>query len=151
MMDFHFKWAATTIKAKVPTKGHSRTLFLHFLFFLTVNIRETNWIWTRVLNLSGSVRCIWAVVVAQWVERSLPIREVRCLNPVIVKYLHIEHLFTVNCIEKTKITTKEDGNGLLKKTFWTKGSTEKPSYLNDVLIFLLNCRPLDSPNITLKD
>ena len=91
------------------------------------------------------------MVVAQWVERSLPIREVRCLNPVIVKYLHIEHLFTVNCIEKTKIATKEDGNGLLKKTFWTKGSTEKPSYLNDVLNFLLNCRPLDSPNITLKD
>ena len=151
MMDFHFKWAATTIKAKVPTKGHSRTLFQQFLFFLTVNIRETNWIWTRVLNLSGSVRCIWAVVVAQWVERSLPIREVRCLNPVIVKYLHIEHLFTVNCIEKTKITTKEDGNGLLKKTFLTKGSTEKPSYLNDVLNFLWNCRPLDSPNITLKD
>ena len=46
-----------------------------------------------------------AVVVAQLVERSLPIPEVHGLNPVISK-IYIEHLFTVNCIEKTKIKKK---------------------------------------------
>ena len=40
------------------------------------------------------------VVVAQWVERLLAIPEVRVANPVIGK-INIEHLFTVNCIEKT--------------------------------------------------
>ena len=39
---------------------------------------------------------------AQWVERSLAIPEVRVANPVIGK-INIEHLFTVNCIEKTEI------------------------------------------------
>ena len=42
------------------------------------------------------------VVVAQLVERSLPTPKVHGLNPVIGK-LFIEHLFTVNCIEKTEI------------------------------------------------
>ena len=46
-----------------------------------------------------------AVVVAQLVERSLPIPKVHGLNPVISK-IYIEHLFTVNCIEKTKIKEK---------------------------------------------
>ena len=41
-------------------------------------------------------------VVAQLVEQSIPIPEVRGLNPVIGKN-YIEDLFTVNCIEKTKI------------------------------------------------
>ena len=52
--------------------------------------------------------------VAQLVERPLPIPEVRSSNPVIGKNLHIEHLFNVNCIEKTKIKEKEAGNGPLK-------------------------------------
>ena len=45
-----------------------------------------------------------AVVVAQLVERLLPIPEVRGLNPVIGKknYLYIEHLFTVNCVLKRR-------------------------------------------------
>ena len=50
------------------------------------------------------------VVVAQLVEQSLAIPEVRGSNPVIGK-IYIEHLFTVNCIEKTKIKKKEAGNG----------------------------------------
>ena len=56
------------------------------------------------------------MVVAQLVERPLPIPEVRSSNPVIGKNLHIEHLFNVNCIEKTKIKEKEAGNGPLKNT-----------------------------------
>ena len=52
-----------------------------------------------------------AVVVAQVVEQPLPIPEVRGSNPLIGKNLNIEHLFTVNCIEKTKIKEKEAGNG----------------------------------------
>ena len=43
-----------------------------------------------------------AVVVAQLVERLLSIPEVRGSNPIIGKNLYIEHLFTVNCIEKEK-------------------------------------------------
>ena len=42
---------------------------------------------------------------AQLVERSLPIPEVRSLNPVIGKHLYLT-LFAVNCIEKTKIKEK---------------------------------------------
>ena len=56
-----------------------------------------------------------AVVLAQLVEWSLPIPEVCILNPVIGNNLYIEHLFTVNCIEKTKIKNKEAGNGQFKK------------------------------------
>ena len=54
-----------------------------------------------------------AVVVAQLVERLLPIPEVRGSNPVIGKHLYWT-LFTVNCIEKTKIKEKEAENGPLK-------------------------------------
>ena len=50
----------------------------------------------------------WAVVVAQLVDRSLAIPEVRGSNPVIGK-IYIEHLFTVNCIAKTKIKKKRPG------------------------------------------
>ena len=51
--------------------------------------------------------------VAQLVERLLPIPEVQGSNPVIGK-IYIEHLLTVNCIEKTEIKKKEAGNGSLK-------------------------------------
>ena len=55
---------------------------------------------------------IWAVVVAQLVERSLPTPEIRGSNPVIGKLLYrtFNCLSTVNCIEKTKIKKKEAGN-----------------------------------------
>ena len=42
------------------------------------------------------------MVVAQLVEQLLPIPEV-------IGKIYIEHLFTVNCIEKTKIKKKEAG------------------------------------------
>ena len=49
------------------------------------------------------------MVVAQLVEL------VRGSNPVISKF-YIEHLLTVNCIEKTKIKKKVAGNGPSLKT-----------------------------------
>ena len=50
----------------------------------------------------------------QLVEQSVPIPEVRGLNPDIGKILYIT--FNVNCIEKTKIKKKEAENGpFLKK------------------------------------
>ena len=55
----------------------------------------------------------WAAVVAQLAEQSLPIPEVRGSNLVIGKNVYIEHLFTVNCIEKTKIKEKEAVNGTI--------------------------------------
>ena len=42
------------------------------------------------------------MVVAQLIEWVLPKPEFCSLNPVIGKNLYIEHLFTVNCIEKEK-------------------------------------------------
>ena len=58
------------------------------------------------------------MVVAQLVERSLPIPEVRSSNPVIGKNLY--RTFTVNCIEKTKINKKRPGMAhFLKKTIKT--------------------------------
>ena len=50
------------------------------------------------------------VVVAQLVERSLPILEVRGSNPVIGK-----KLFTLNCIEMLKTKKKRPGMAHLKK------------------------------------
>ena len=47
---------------------------------------------------------------AQLVERSLPTPEVRGSNPVSGKLLNVEHLFSVNRFEKTKIK-KEAGHG----------------------------------------
>ena len=56
-----------------------------------------------------------AVVVAQLVERLLLTSEVCGLNPFLVKTF-TEHLFPVNCIEKTKIREEEAWNGpFLKK------------------------------------
>ena len=45
---------------------------------------------------------------AQLVEQLLAIPEVRSSNPVIDK-IYLEHLFTANCIEKTKIKKKRQG------------------------------------------
>ena len=54
-------------------------------------------------------------MVAQLVERSLPIPEVHGSNPVISKNLY--RTFTVNCIEKTKIKKKRPGMAhFFKKT-----------------------------------
>ena len=47
-----------------------------------------------------------AVVVPQLVERSLPTPEVHGSNPVIGKKIHL--MFSVNCIEKTKIKKGRD-------------------------------------------
>ena len=51
---------------------------------------------------------------AQLVERLLPKPEVRGSNSVIIK-IYIE-LFTLDCIEKTKIKKKEARNGSSKQT-----------------------------------
>ena len=49
---------------------------------------------------------IRAVVVVQLVELLLPTKKVSDFNPVISKLLYVEHLFTLNCLEKTKIKKK---------------------------------------------
>ena len=68
----------------------------------------------RSSNNATQIVVSWAVAVAQLVEQSLTIPEVRSSNPVIGK-IYIEHWFTVNCIEKTKMKKKEAGNGPLKR------------------------------------
>ena len=52
----------------------------------------------KIQNIAQSGHTGWEVVVAQLVERSLPIPEVRGSNPVIGKNIFI--LFTVNCVLK---------------------------------------------------
>ena len=49
-------------------------------------------------------KILWEVVVAQLVERSLPIPEVRGLNPVISKilFINIKQLYTINCVLKRR-------------------------------------------------
>ena len=64
------------------------------------------------------------VVVAQLVERSLAILEVRGSNPFNGK-IYIEHLFTINCIEKTKIKKKGPGMSHLKKIFYLPNKRPK--------------------------
>ena len=61
------------------------------------------------IKYANKVLC-WAVVVAQLVERLLPIQEVCDSNPVIGDFLS-EHIFT----EKTKINKKRPGMALFKK------------------------------------
>ena len=48
-------------------------------------------------------------------SRLVNVKNVHGSNPVIGK-IYIEHKFTVNCIEKTKIKKNEAGNGHFKKT-----------------------------------
>ena len=52
------------------------------------------------------------MVVAQLAERSLRTQEVSGF----VCKICIDHLFTVNCIEKTNVKITEAGNGPLKRT-----------------------------------
>ena len=66
-------------------------------------------------HLSMGKPMSWAVVVAQLVKRSLPTPKVRSSNPFISK-LNIEHLFSVNCIQKTKIKKKGREWPLLKNS-----------------------------------
>ena len=54
-----------------------------------------------IRRLMGKISNERAVIVAQFVEQFLLIPEVCSLNPVIGN-IYIEHLFSVNCIEKTK-------------------------------------------------
>ena len=53
------------------------------------------------------------MVVTLLVEQFLPIPEVRGLNPVIgnIYICHIQHMFTINYVEKKKKIKKEARNG----------------------------------------
>ena len=78
-----------------------------FCFFLDYFERHRFSVKIAVCVAFGEVSwTTWAVVVAQLVERLLPIPEDRGSNTVIGKNLYIEHLFTVDCFEKTKIKKK---------------------------------------------
>ena len=68
-----------------------------------------------------------AVVLAQLEERSLPTPEIRGLNPVIGK------LFTIKCIEKTKIKKKGPGMAHSKNTCLTIGSIKNQEVMTHFL------------------
>ena len=66
------------------------------------------------------------MVVAQLVEHSLPIPEVRGSNPVIGKYLFISNICILStvCVEKTKIKKKRPGMAhFFKKKQWKRLTT----------------------------
>ena len=101
--------------------------FLDFDFILNFVEKISNqrrWLWRRKLRSltlvitymgrgkvnnqqlrKANSRLVW---LAQLAERSLPKPEVRSSNPTIGTFLS-GHLFTVNCIEKTKIKKKRPG------------------------------------------
>ena len=60
---------------------------------------------------------LWAVVIAQLMERFLQFQRSAVRIPSLAKILH----FTVNCIEKTKIKKKKPGKAHLKLfQLWTQ-------------------------------
>ena len=66
--------------------------------------------------------------VAQLVERSLPIPEIRGSNPVIGK-IYWTFVYCQLCVEKTKIRRKEAGNGpFFKKEPWISTFTGKQTF-----------------------
>ena len=67
------------------------------------------------------------MVVAQLEERLLATPEVRGSNPVICKLLY--YLYTVNCIEKTKIKLKRPGMDHLKGLFDESSREPKVCYI----------------------
>ena len=98
------------VPASLLKMGRSQRLFYYCFVFSTCTVNIT-------------IVKSRAVVVAQLVERLLPIPEVRGSNPVIGKFN--EHSLTVNCIEKTKIKIKEAGNG----PFFKKLSTARDAHM----------------------
>ena len=80
-----------------------KTLMRQFIVcMLPIDSYQGRMIWKSKLLKVGEVM-VWAVVLAQLVEWSLPIPEVRSSIPVIGKiYLYIEHLFTVNGVLKRR-------------------------------------------------
>ena len=95
-----------------------------------------------------------AVVVAQLVERSLPIPEVRGSNPVIGKiYLYWTFVYCQLCIEKTKIKKKEAGFGIgykltsvLKLPFWAVFELGR-TYLTEILLNYFTRSTNQYPNL----
>ena len=81
------------------------------------NIREKRPGYANIYKLWVKQFTTRAVIVVQLVKPLLLILEVHGSNPVIGK-IYVEHLFTVNCIEKTKIKKKRPGMAyLFKKSF----------------------------------
>ena len=72
------------------------------------NIREKRPGYANIYKLCVKQFTTRAVIVVQLVKPLLLILEVHGSNPVIGK-IYVEHLFTVNCIEKTKIKKKRPG------------------------------------------
>ena len=64
---------------------------------------------------------------AQLVERSLPIADVRGSNPVIGKKINIEQLYIVNFVLKRRKKKKEAGNGSFKKILLKGISSASPN------------------------
>ena len=82
---------------------------------------DTRGTWFKIShrqNLISNIFTVWAVVVAQLVERSLLTSEVWGSNLVIGNNLY--WMFTVNCFEMTKIKKKRPGLVHLKNIFTVK-------------------------------
>ena len=75
---------------------------------------KVNTIYLELFNKKHLETNFLAVVVAQLVVQLIPTPQFHGSNPVVSK-IYIEHLFTVNCMEITKIKKKEAGNVGFKK------------------------------------
>ena len=101
-----------------PPTSSSFNFFLNLQFWIPVRISEGFW---KLLPSLGPSRLSFkklvlkfGVVVARLAQRSLPTPEVRGSTPAIGIF-YIEHLFTLNCIKKTKRSNKMPEIGHFKK------------------------------------
>ena len=104
-------------------KNHSRFLMFISGYLTTITVIFVIGLKSvyrrQIANQVSVIFYWWAVCVAQLVEQSLPIPEVRGSNPVSGEIFY--WTFTVNCFEKTKIKKKEAGNGRFFKNVWWLG------------------------------
>ena len=93
---------------------HPKSTFLLLPFAVLAELKK-KLLYNNIQKVNRkSYQIIWAVVVAQLVERSLPTPEVRGSNPVIGKLLYIIFVYC-QCKEKTKIMKKRPEMAHLKK------------------------------------
>ena len=145
-------------KATNPTHFSLTLIFLH---------QRCSFSWERIINF-------WAVVVAQLLERLLPIS--RGLQLESSHWQKQYWTFTVNCFEKTKIKKKKPGMALFKKrirnltmTYLSCNSGKFTLNLSDICCFIkwvflahlmvytsfqwldLNCRPFGAGSCSPAD
>ena len=128
--EFNFSMTRRSHRFQIDVDVVAAVTFLSFFLFRT---RKVDIIIILMNQMLTKFPLRWAVVVAQLVERSLPIPQVRGSNPVIGKNSY--WTFTVNFIEKTKIKRKRSEMGHFKNSFNDHLRTCGNSYKRSMIVF----------------